>query len=1113
METTAVPIWSKISSSVSLYLAYTVICSLVLIGWPGFGSVEEWAIRSTSWRSFLRTTGSRVKFMTFDLALTIDDKFSLESVSEEGNTLIEALRDHQAEQQQTCPIAFICHSLGCSILKQALCIANAQNQNFSTVLHSILAIIFLGGPNPTTTTDEDSDRIVALTLSSNSKLSKQCQARVREGMHVIANVSRLFHDVRLNVELLSLYESEKTKVKLGRKDSAKFFGSSKKLMLVDRAYAATGAPKEQQWELAGDHVALCKLQQQDGRPDQRLREWLTFVFSGELLVAAMNRLNSSKIPDSPVPSMTSLSSYDAAKIALSSDGPRFSIPASKSNDASNDPTAGSSTAKGWEVVPIINSFTAPRKLAQLPCFMIDTLVRNKDFFGRESMLAELDDWLLPVSTDKARFSSQPNGQRHVVLCGMGGIGKTSIAMEFAFSRQTHFDAIFWIRADETAKLEQDFAQIASSLGLEDAAERTNPIISRELAMGWLSNPRKVLDEEDDIIGQTEACWLLIFDNADSPENLQDYWPLSQAGSILVTSRDPLSKTSPSIAGKSIDLSPLTDEEGAHLLQRLSHNAKEGEASLEIASKLGGLPLAISQMAAIIRYQYLSLADFIERYDDDASRKHLHAFEHAGSRRKEARGNIASIWAVQQLDEGAMTIIQLAAILDPDCIQERIFEEFAIGVEHIQEYPANWMAYSTARAELIKRSLVRRNESSKELWIHRVLQDSVKAQMSDERLLDIFTLALTLLTKAWGSTALVNRHDWRLSKTREGLFPHAMSLRASYENIYKDTNPKASVPLAELMNEAGWWQHERGSSHESKAFWNLALDICEQNPGKKTGQLLADVHYGLAAAANETNDAHACLHHTKLLLDMRKRTAEETREQDLRLAIAHNEFGIALVMNGQYKEAVEAYETSIEVYKNLRDYWPSMDTNPRTNLGFTLWVTGQLDAAWNCLQDLLHDRERKFGVNDSESYRTGRVVHGMGNVKYDQGEFEIAERFHHRALVHYQRTLGNNHHKTADLCHKMAQHCFRREEFENANRALIGQALKIWRLKETVFAPEIARTTFLEAKVYMQSGDVQRAAGLFKEARDLRNSISGARKKGDASLREADFDDLVTFFSR
>ena len=81
------------------------------------------------------------------------------------------------------------------------------------------------------------------------------------------------------------------------------------------------------------------------------------------------------------------------------------------------------------------------------------------------------------------------------------------------------------------------------------------------------------------------------------------------------------------------------------------------------------------------------------------------------------------------------------------------------------------------------------------------------------------------------------------------------------------------------------------------------------------------------------------------------------------------------------------------------------------------------------------------------------------------------------------------------------------------RALINQALKIWRLKEAVFRPEIARTTFLKAKVEMEAGCTQAAAGLFKEARNIRNRIPGASKRSDILLKEADFDELVTFFSR
>lgn len=102
--------------------------------------------------------------------------------------------------------------------------------------------------------------------------------------------------------------------------------------------------------------------------------------------------------------------------------------------------------------------------------------------------------------------------------------------------------------------------------------------------------------------------------------------------------------------------------------------------------------------------------------------------------------------------------------------------------------------------------------------------------------------------------------------------------------------------------------------------------------------------------------------------MRLETSSSTGKNDIRLAIAHNEYGIALVMNNEYEKSIAAFKTSIDVYRGLLDYWPSMDTNPRTNMSFTFWVMGDLDQAWQTLRDLLSDRETKFGVNDRESYR-------------------------------------------------------------------------------------------------------------------------------------------------
>lgn len=165
-----------------------------------------------------------------------------------------------------------------------------------------------------------------------------------------------------------------------------------------------------------------------------------------------------------------------------------------------------------------------------------------------------------------------------------------------------------------------------------------------------------------------------------------------------------------------------------------------------------------------------------------------------------------------------------------------------------------------------------------------------------------------------------------------------------------------------------WQHERGNSHDIKPLLTLALDICEQNPGQNTAQLLGDIHYGLSAVANETNDGEACLRHTQVLLKMRLQAFEENGIPDLRLAVAHNESGIAWVMTGEFDNAIAAFKSSIQVYQGLEEYWLSMDTNPLTNMGFTHWVKGDLVEASAIFEQLLRDRALKFGVNDTESYR-------------------------------------------------------------------------------------------------------------------------------------------------
>lgn len=76
-----------------------------------------------------------------------------------------------------------------------------------------------------------------------------------------------------------------------------------------------------------------------------------------------------------------------------------------------------------------------------------------------------------------------------------------------------------------------------------------------------------------------------------------------------------------------------------------------------------------------------------------------------------------------------------------------------------------------------------------------------------------------------------------------------------------------------------------------------------------------------------------------------------------------------------------------------------------------------------------------GVNDGPirltDNRTGRVLHALGNVRASQGRLKESYDFHQRALMQYRSTIGDNHHRTADVCYKVAEHYIRFEKLEDA----------------------------------------------------------------------------------
>lgn len=140
------------------------------------------------------------------------------------------------------------------------------------------------------------------------------------------------------------------------------------------------------------------------------------------------------------------------------------------------------------------------------------------------------------------------------------------------------------------------------------------------------------------------------------------------------------------------------------------------------------------------------------------------------------------------------------------------------------------------------------------------------------------------------------------------------------------------------------------------------------------------------------------------------------------------------------------------------------------------------------------------------------MHALGNVRASQNRLDDAFELHQNALLQYKSTIGNNHHRTADLCHKVAQHYIRLELLDQALTA-INQALKVWTVDKVTYQPEIARTSFLKGKLLDKMGSHDEAVGWFRDAFDLRRRLVPGDEKRIEGLEEDDFDELVTFWSR
>ncbi|MFM9595678.1 tetratricopeptide repeat protein, partial [Streptomyces scabiei] len=318
------------------------------------------------------------------------------------------------------------------------------------------------------------------------------------------------------------------------------------------------------------------------------------------------------------------------------------------------------------------------------------------FIGREAELSALRDSLTGGGSAAV---VQPQRTPAQTISGLGGVGKSALALHYATRYRSHYTLVWWITADSPESILTSLAGITQRL-CPQSAQKLEPDQRAAWAITWL---------------QAHPDWLLIFDNVEKPEHLGPYLGTLSGGHHLATSRR---ATGWQALAPVVSLGLLPSNEATDLLctiafQGAAVDSRQREAAKRLAHDLGYLPLALEQAGAYAHRTGIDL---------DTYRTHLALVLDENRDAPTPEQTIARIWdhtlnAITDRDPLAVTLLQAMAWLAPDNIPRTLLEPLA----------PHTIALSNALGELHAYNMIGFTTDRQSVTVHRLVQTVLRTR--------------------------------------------------------------------------------------------------------------------------------------------------------------------------------------------------------------------------------------------------------------------------------------------------------------------------------------------------------------------------------------------------
>jgi tetratricopeptide (TPR) repeat protein len=653
------------------------------------------------------------------------------------------------------------------------------------------------------------------------------------------------------------------------------------------------------------------------------------------------------------------------------------------------------------------------------------------------------------------------------IVGLGGAGKTQLALQFAYTVRETMSAvsIFWMPALSMESYEQACVAVAAALHISQA--ETGEDNAKELVKEHLS-------------ADQAGPWLLVLDNADDHDILYgtehvagiiDYLPESDKGMTVFTTR--VQELAVSLTrGDVLELGSMSRLDATNFLEKSLIKkplTEEHEEMEELLDELTCLPLAIAQAAAYLNINRTTITKYLRllRHRDQDTISLMSKEFRDQTRYKGSANAVASTWVVSfsQLRERDALAADLLAFMS--CIEWKAIPQSLLpkmqSQERIEEAIGTLCGYSfVSRREGDNTSEVDGGEEWYDL--HRLVHLATRIWVDNYGSTDVAQKALAHVAEIFPSVDFDNQAVWR------SYMPHA--LRLLNRKISVDVHSRARLSL-----RVGRCLHFDGRVPEA-VRWLEECYRCREGLDEDDPDRLSSEHeLGVSYQANgQIEDAVRLLEHVVKVQD----TLAETHPNRLQ---SQHQLGVSYWANGQIEDAVRLLEHVVKVRDaTLAETHPNRLASQH-QLGFSYQANGQIEDAVRLLEHVVKVRDATLAETHPNRLSS---QHQLGACYQANGQIEDAVRLLEHVVKVRDATLAETHPNRLHSQHQLGVSYWVNGQIEDAVR-LLEHVVKVHNATLTETHPDRLHSQHELGVCYEANGQIEDAVRLLEHVVKVRDA--------------------------